>query len=581
MTHRLRLALAFLLVLPLGLVWLYLYHHSQAVDTASHGRVLERIREVKQIDANWNVDMLRSLADLHRNYDPLTRSLERLAEIREELLVRARATRSVKVEKAHAHVEETLARKLELVERFKSQDAVLKNSLRYIPTAHSQLQPGLRLGRPGLEGDVGNLVAGVLKYQVLPDPATAEALRAAAPALRTAARSLAPATRDALANLLDHTEAVLHGRAVQATLLAQMAQLPVTQRLDALAATFTARFDEELRRQAEFQRYLVYYSGFALLLIAAAVGLMLRRGATEFRRMAQAVEQAKAALRQSESQLVHAEKMAMLGEVVSGIVHEINTPLGYLRSGLESSRQNLEALLRPYAAQTARLLQLLRDPQPDALALGEQIERVQALQDRLQRADTLDETATLLGDGIAGVQQINETVVNLLNFSRLGRSRVAHCRVETGLESTLKLASHFLAHQHVVCQWGETPEIECDLSQLNQVFLNIIKNAAQATPASGGEITIATSVAAGGRLRVDIADNGIGIAPQHLPRVFDPMFTMREDGAGTGLGLSISQRIVHNHGGTIEVVSAPGHGTTFSVLLPVAPSPLLYASPTA
>jgi two-component system NtrC family sensor kinase len=311
-----------------------------------------------------------------------------------------------------------------------------------------------------------------------------------------------------------------------------------------------------------------------------AIGVLLLRSANEFRRMARAVDEATQALHQTEIQLIHSEKMAMLGEVVSGIVHEINTPLGYLRSGLESGRENLNSMLRPHAEQTQRLLELLGQASPDPAALREQVARVDGLQGRLRRSEVLEETSTLLSDGIDGVQQINETVVNLLNFSRLGHSRVVRCRVEGGLESTLKLASHFLKTRQVVRRWSETREIECDLSQLNQVFLNVIKNAVQATTANG-VITLTTSMVAGPRLLVEIGDNGVGIEPRDLPRVFDAFFTTRADGGGTGLGLSISQKIVHGHGGTIEVRSTPGQGTTFSILLPVKPPASLYAGPAA
>jgi two-component system NtrC family sensor kinase len=462
MTPRLRLVTALLLVLFLGVVWLYLYHHTQAVDTARHAQVLEMLREAKQIDADWNVDVHKSLAEVHGNYDPLVRSLARLNTIQAELSAQARASHSAKVEKALSPVEDALARKLDAVEVFKSQHALLKNSLRYIPTAYAEIQPTLRRW-PALERDVGNLVAGVLKYQILPDEDTALLLRASIGALRKASRAIPAPLGASVANLLSHVDTVLRERRLQATLLAQLAQPEVAQRLDTLTGAFTRRFEQDLGRQASFQQYLVYYSGLALLLVVGAIGVLLLRSATEFRRMARAVDEATQALHQTEIQLIHSEKMAMLGEVVSGIVHEINTPLGYLRSGLESGRENLNSMLRPHAEQTQRLLELLGQASPDPAALREQVARVDGLQGRLRRSEVLEETSTLLSDGIDGVQQINETVVNLLNFSRLGHSRVVRCRVEGGLESTLKLASHFLKTRQVVRRWSETREIECDL----------------------------------------------------------------------------------------------------------------------
>jgi two-component system NtrC family sensor kinase len=580
MTARLRAALALLFILTLGVVWLYLYRNTQAVDPKRHGRVLDSIRAARQIDADWNVDMLKSLAEIHRNYDLLALSVTRMTTIQEQLGADARAGGGPRVEKAQSAMDDVVTQKIALIEQFKSIDALLKNSLRYLPTAHDQLQPALRRADAALESDLSALVAGVLKYQVLPDEGTAEALRGALPALSAAARRLAPASRDGVDNLLVHVEAVLRERARQAALMRELAQLPVTAKLDALGTAFTARFDLELQRQALFQQYLLVYSAFALLATAIAIGILLRRGVTELKRMNELVRRTTAALRQSETQLVHAEKMSMLGEVVSGIVHEINTPLGYLRSGLESSRENLDTVLQPHAFHTGRLLALLQSEAPGSAALAEQATRVDALQHRLAAQGILEETATLLDDGIEGVRQINETVVNLLNFSRLGRARMTGCRIESGLDSTLKLASHFLGARRVVRCYGPTPEIQCDLSQLNQVFLNVIKNAAQAT-APDGEITITTSPEAGAGVRVDIADNGAGIPEQHLPQIFDAFFTGRKDEGGTGLGLSISQKIVEGHGGRIDVMSRAGDGATFSIFLPFAPPGSPCAMPAA
>jgi len=575
-TARLRVALALLFLLALGAQWLYLYRNTQPVDPARHGRVLDAIRSARQIDAEWNLDMLKSLAEVHRNYDVLAASMARMAAIQELLAAEARAGGGPRVEKAQSAVDDVLALKAERIEQFKSIDALLKNSLRYLPTAHRQIQPALRRADAALESDLSALVAGALKYQVLPDEDTAEALRAGLPALRVSARGLSPELREGVDHLLVHIEAVLRERSRQAALMGELAQLPLAARLDRLGAAFTVRFDSELQRQARFQQYLLAYSALAFAAAAGAIGFLLYRGATELRRMNEMVRQMTAALRQSESQLVHAEKMSMLGEVVSGIVHEINTPLGYLRSGLQSSRDNLDEVLQPHALHTGRLLALLRSDRPDPLALAQQTAQVDGLQQRLVAQGILEETGALLDDGIEGVRQINETVANLLNFSRLGRTRVAGCRVEAGLDSTLKLASHFLSGRRVVRRYGTTPEILCDLSQLNQVFLNVIKNAAQAT-GPDGEIVITTSPAPDAGVRVDIADNGAGIPAQDLPQIFEAFFTGRRDDGGTGLGLSISQKIVESHGGRIGVVSRPGLGATFSIFLPPLPPASLYA----
>ena len=133
-------------------------------------------------------------------------------------------------------------------------------------------------------------------------------------------------------------------------------------------------------------------------------------------------------------------------------------------------------------------------------------------------------------------------------------------------------------HKTLHRRFGDIPPIECSPSQINQVFLNLITNAAQATTDdTKGEITVATAVASGSLVRVDVSDNGHGIPESVLPKIFDPFFTTKDVGKGTGLGLSIAYKIVQEHGGRIEVKSKVGQGTTFSVFLPVKaaqPQPL-------
>jgi signal transduction histidine kinase len=151
----------------------------------------------------------------------------------------------------------------------------------------------------------------------------------------------------------------------------------------------------------------------------------------------------------------------------------------------------------------------------------------------------------------------------------LDRSKVTRFNLNEGLESTLVIARNLVKYKTLHKNLTDIPLIECAPSQINQVFLNLITNAAQATDDQRGEISIATAVVPGGQVRVDIGDNGHGIPDHIMSKIFDPFFTTKEVGEGTGLGLSIAYKIVQEHGGRIEVKSKVGQGTTFSVFLPV------------
>jgi signal transduction histidine kinase len=189
---------------------------------------------------------------------------------------------------------------------------------------------------------------------------------------------------------------------------------------------------------------------------------------------------------------------------------------------------------------------------------------------RLKQQRVLPELGGLVSDGLYGTGQVAEIVGNLRDFSRLDRSKVTTFNLNDGLQSTLGIARHLLKSVTVQRKFGQLPAITCAPSQINQVFLNLITNAAQALDGPGGEITLTTYTADGG-VAVEIADNGRGIPADVLPKIFDPFFTTKEVGKGTGLGLSISYKIVQQHGGRIDVESHVGTGTRFTVWLPLEP----------
>src|SRR6185369_2025409 len=178
----------------------------------------------------------------------------------------------------------------------------------------------------------------------------------------------------------------------------------------------------------------------------------------------------------------------------------------------------------------------------------------------------LNELSGLVNDGLYGTGQMAEIVGNLKDFSRLDRSKVTSFNLNEGLQSTLLLAKHLLKSVTVDKAFGEIAPIVCSPSQINQVFLNLITNAAQAMGEKPGSIKLTTRNDGDG-VAVEVADNGGGIAPEVLPKIFDPFFSTKEIGKGTGLGLSISYKIVQQHGGRIDVDSTVGRGTRFTVWL--------------
>jgi signal transduction histidine kinase len=287
-------------------------------------------------------------------------------------------------------------------------------------------------------------------------------------------------------------------------------------------------------------------------------------------------------LKTSQTRLVQSEKMASLGQMVAGVAHEINTPLGYVRGNVE----NLEpvhgqafAVLRQFDD----LVGMLVSGEVDEATLNVHLQAAVEAGAALRETAPAEDIAAVFRDTVYGIDQIAELVTSLKNFSRLDQTRTASASVNDCLDAAVTIASNQIKHRaKVIKRYGEVPRIDCAPSQLNQVFLNLITNAAQAMEQPGW-IALETRAEGDGVL-VTVTDNGRGIPPDVLPRIFDPFFTTKPVGEGTGLGLAISWQIVEQHGGTIQVQSEPGKGTRFAIRLPgrapataAAPAPMLAA----
>ena len=273
-------------------------------------------------------------------------------------------------------------------------------------------------------------------------------------------------------------------------------------------------------------------------------------------------------LKASQLQLIQSEKMASLGQMVAGVAHEINTPLGYVKNNIEMMEMFFEDSQGLVGASQA-LADTLLSPTSDERELQERLAALAAARDG-QTGNRDGDVQRLFADTRFGIEQISKLVMNLKNFSRLDRAATADVDLNECLDSAVLLARNVLKNRvEVVRQYGELPRISCMPSQLNQVFLNMLTNAAQAIEGAG-RILLKTETEEGW-LKVTVQDTGKGIPADVLARIFDPFFTTKPVGQGTGLGLSISYQIVQQHGGDIRVTSQPGKGTRFTVRLPLTP----------
>lgn len=284
----------------------------------------------------------------------------------------------------------------------------------------------------------------------------------------------------------------------------------------------------------------------------------------------QDLQQAMNELKASQVQLVRSEKMVTLGQMVAGVAHEVNTPLGYVRSNMELVGDNL-GRFDELIQHTEQLLQALKAPNTPPEKTEQLIAQTLQCCETIKEDEVSEDLADLIKDGLYGVDQIAELVVSLRDFSRIDESKVKEVDINDCITTSLVMARNNLKNLDVSTELAELPLIQCNPSQINQVLLNLFNNAAQAIPADRkGTLHITSSVDDTQQyLAVSVKDNGVGIEESKLVQIFEPFFTTKKAGEGTGLGLAISAQIMEQHHGRMEVSSVVGEGTTFTLLLPV------------
>ena len=268
-------------------------------------------------------------------------------------------------------------------------------------------------------------------------------------------------------------------------------------------------------------------------------------------------------LKRTQTQLVNTEKMASLGQLTAGIAHEINNPINFITSNVAPLRRNI-----------GDLLEVMRDyREMDPSNAAEQIRAVKAKEKQLGLQESIEELDSIIDSVAEGASRTAEIVRGLRNFSRLDEDDLKEADLNDGLRSTLTvLAPQYRDQVEFELELGQLPRVECFPGKLNQVFMNILTNGAQAAIARADgrprKVTVRTS-GNDDNVEVLITDTGVGMTPEVQARIFDPFFTTKAVGEGTGLGLAIVYGIINDHLGGIAVESTPGVGTEFRISIPV------------
>jgi len=267
-----------------------------------------------------------------------------------------------------------------------------------------------------------------------------------------------------------------------------------------------------------------------------------------------------AKLSSAQEHLIQSEKLASIGQLAAGVAHEINNPIGYIFSNFGT--------LEKYLANLFEMLSAYEQAEPthgNANILAD----LAALKKRIDFEYLKEDIPTLMGESKEGIVRVRKIVQDLKDFSHVDATQEwQFANLNQGIDSTLNVVNNEVKYKaDVIREYGVLPEVQCMHSQINQVVMNLVVNAAHAMGAARGTITIRTGCD-NGVAWFEVNDNGSGIPKDVLPRIFDPFYTTKPVGKGTGLGLSLSYGIIQKHHGSIDVQTELGKGTTFRVSIP-------------
>ncbi len=263
--------------------------------------------------------------------------------------------------------------------------------------------------------------------------------------------------------------------------------------------------------------------------------------------------------------------MASIGKLAAGVAHEINNPTGFVSSNLKTLSDYIEDIIGLFKEYRKLISKLKKNsdscgPLPE---ISEQVKRIVALEKEVDLDFVLKDIFELINESKEGTERIKKIVQDLKDFAHTGQDKPKFADINQNIDSTVNVVWNELKYKaNVTKDYGDLPQVQCYPQLLNQVFMNLLINAAQSIE-KRGEINIKTR-ADNGYVKIKISDTGSGIPKENINRIFDPFFTTKDVGKGTGLGLNVAYKIIKKHHGKIDAKSVVGKGTTFTIRIPVA-----------
>lgn len=581
-----------------GLV--FIYSKSHTFSATSQAEIRRDLRTLESLDSQWGLDIWKAKDSYETFYPEGDSPLEKILKLKTEIDKDFGKLNNKNLLNVSLKMNGIIEEKKEIIKGFNAQIFLLKNSLSYISTESAVLDKLIweSLSKKELTKDAcikvfelddlnKRLLSDSLKFSVSKSEKSKYELLSILKNLRDVHDGLNDLNgkNPIIQNLLDqidivtmHAETIIEQIVVERTLMEKISHFNLRDNTNDLDELLGNEYSAQIAIQSNYQKLLFAYAFFLVMLVIYA-GFKVFKSLAEVKVAnssleAKVQERTKEAvdaldlLKESQIQLVQAEKMSSVGQMVAGVSHEINTPLGYVKGNLQTISSRF-----PYIDELldeVQKLVILNRASPDS-TVRDQCSIVGYALTQIIDNEIMPELKSITSDSLDGILKISEIVIGLKNFSRIDRAQNTEFDIHEGIESTLKIATNVVRDKKIVKDFKrDLPHVFCAPSSINQVILNLISNAAQATD-KDGVITIST-FERNKNVCVSITDNGAGMSQTVMSKIFEPFYTTKPVGEGTGLGLSICQKIIQEHKGTLTVDSKEGEWTKLTIELPITNS---------
>lgn len=571
----------------------FLYAKTQHWGQAEYSANVALLRHLKQLDAQWESDVLKSKIGINTHYDPLTNLLTEMNSLLDELdadiQVQRHEEEAVLVRES-AQLRQVFQEKSALIERFKSSNSVLRNSLAFLPTAAEDVVQSMEGGSPNLSNK-SHLVLGTVNKLLLASVLFSQAasnerrneIQARLDQLDAEKISLPPGLRERVEVFGTHVQTILREQRGVNELLSRIAGVPTAGRIDQLGNVLNAEQQHVAVQSAQYRAYLLAFSALliALFLYVAArlvhshtvINRVNRQLSSANENLEQRVQDRTQELRQAQNELVMTARHAGMAEIATNVLHNV----GNVLNSINVSVDVLTSRIRSSKVQgLMRAMGLMKEHQEDLGSFLTTDEKGKVLPSYLsQVADLLLAEQRSAIDELGSLSQSVEHVKMIIATQQAyaGMSSLTEpTQIQTLVEDALHMHAESLTRHHVSVEktYAQVPELPLDKARILQILVNLIGNAKQAMDGvvdRERRLTLNVGLADDRHLRVRVADNGVGIAPENLTRIFAHGFTTKKDGHGFGLHSAVNA--AREMGGTLMAESAgSGAGATFTLILP-------------